>query len=205
MAEAARVRRNGRSGRRKLFLFCGHPLAQEQFTQILSRTRFDVALSSELRVPLEDAHSFDALEPCVAVVDGGDSLATLGFVRSLRNEQRSVNLLVLLPCWEENFNFSLLRLGVKGLLTYERAPRELGRAASRVAAAATGYRVNCWLALWKPCCRSYKVASHWTTKLRSAAANAKCSICCSITFPTRKLPADCLSPSARLNFTSPTC
>ena len=50
----------------------------------------------------------------------------------LRIEQRTVHLLVLLPKLEDSVTSPLLRLGVKGLLTYKQASRELARAARHV-------------------------------------------------------------------------
>src|SRR5271165_4664644 len=117
--------------RRKLFLFCAHRIAQERFTRLLQRTEFTVVLSPEFRLP-QDAAAFDAKEPCLAVIDASDLITCLEFVRMLRNEQRTVHLLVLLPALEDSVAYPLLRLGVKGLLTYDLVPRELARAACQV-------------------------------------------------------------------------
>jgi len=115
-----------------LFLFCTHPVAQEQFMRLLKRTEFDVVLGCELLLPETEAEAFDAEQPCLAVIDASDIIATLEFVRMLRFEQRTVHLLVLLPKFEDSVTSPLLRLGVKGLLTYEQAPRELAGAARQV-------------------------------------------------------------------------
>ena len=132
MDSTARTRSTTRQSRRKLFLFCSHPLAQEQFTRLLKRTDFDVILCRELLLPEAGAEAFDAEQPCLAVIDASNVIATLEFVRMLRLEQRSVHLLVLLPKLEDQVTSPLLRLGVKGLLTYQQAPRELARAACQV-------------------------------------------------------------------------
>jgi len=134
MDSTARTRNTIPQCQRKLFLFCSHPVAQEQLARLLRSSAFELVLCHELALPKDEAEAFDAHEPCLAVVDGGDLLATLEFVRTLRAEQRSVHLLVLLPRLEDAIAFPLLRLGVKGLLTYEQAPRELTRAASQVSA-----------------------------------------------------------------------
>jgi len=102
--------------------------------RLLRRNGFDIVLCNELLLPKAEAEEFDAREPCLAVIDASDVLATLEFVRTLRLEQRTVHVLVLLPTLEESAAFSLLRLGVKGLLTYEQAPGELKRAARLVGA-----------------------------------------------------------------------
>ena len=134
MDATARTRSTTRPSRRKLFLFCRHPVAQEQFTRLLKRTDFHVVLCRELLLPEAGAEAFDADEPCLAVVDASDIIATLEFVRMLRLEQRTAHLLVLLPKLEDSVTSPLLRLGVKGLLTYQQAPRELARAAHQVEA-----------------------------------------------------------------------
>src|SRR5271157_1751582 len=132
MDSTAKTRSTARQSRRKLFLFCSHPVAQEQFSRLLKRTDFDVVLCRELLLPEAGAEAFDAEQPCLAVIDASDVIANLEFVRMLRLEQRTVHLLVLLPKLEDSVTSPLLRLGVKGLLTYQQAPRELARAARQV-------------------------------------------------------------------------
>jgi len=132
MDATARTRNTTRRSRRKLFLFCRHPVAQEQFTRLLKRSDFDIVLCGELLLPEAGAEAFEADEPCLAIVDASDVMATLAFVRALRLEQRSVHLLVLLPKLDDSVTSPLLRLGVKGLLSYQQAPRELARAARQV-------------------------------------------------------------------------
>ncbi|MDR3746927.1 MAG: hypothetical protein P4M04_02025 [Acidobacteriota bacterium] len=48
-------------------------------------------------MPKDLDDSFDSDEPCLAVLDASDLLATLEFVRMLRLEKRTAHLLVLLP------------------------------------------------------------------------------------------------------------
>jgi DNA-binding NarL/FixJ family response regulator len=132
MDATARTRSTTQRRGRKLFLFCSHPVAQQEFTRLLERTDFNIVLCRELLLPEADAEAFDAEQPCLAVVDASDVIATLEFVRMLRLEQRTVHLLLLLPELEESVTSPLLRLGVKGLLTYRQAPRELARAARQV-------------------------------------------------------------------------
>jgi len=134
MDATARVRSTPPQSRRKLFLFCSHPMAQEQFARLLRHHEFDVLLCPELMLPEVGAEAFDAREPCLAVIDASDVMATLEFVRRLRLEQRTVHSLVLLPKLDDTIASPLLRLGVKGLVTYEQASHELTRAARQVAA-----------------------------------------------------------------------
>jgi DNA-binding NarL/FixJ family response regulator len=120
--------------RQKLFLFCSHPMAEEQFVRLLGHSDFDLVLCHDLVLPEVGSEAFDGLEPCLAVIDASDVMASLEFVRVLRLEQRTAHLLVLLPKLEDAIASPLLRLGVKGLLTYQQAPRELIRAAHQVGA-----------------------------------------------------------------------
>ena len=124
--------RNSRE-ERKLFLFCSHSLAREQFGRLLESGDLRVVACPELRLPPHESEAFDADQPCLAVVDAGNIVASLEFVRLLRLEQRSAYVLALLPALEESVTFPLLRLGVRGLLSYRQAEAELARAAMQVA------------------------------------------------------------------------
>src|SRR5208283_4756304 len=127
MGETARTRGTTQRSKRRLFLFSSHPVAQQQFVRLLKRSDFNIVLCSEWLIPEVGARDFDAERPCLVIV-----VATLEFIRMLRLEQRNVNLLVLLPKLEDSVTSPLLRLGVRGVLTYDQTPRELARAASHV-------------------------------------------------------------------------
>ena len=115
----------------KLFLFCDHPLAREQFSELLKHSEFDVVMPGELRLPKVGAEAANASPP-LAVVDASNLAAAIEFIRTLRAQQRPVNLLVLLSSFDDSVTFPLLRLGVKGLLTYSQIQTELCRAAHQV-------------------------------------------------------------------------
>ena len=100
--------------------------------RLLKRSDFDIVLCHEWLIPEVGAQDFDAERPCLVILDASDVVATLEFIRMLRLEQRTVNLLVLLPKLEDSVTSPLLRLGVRGVLTYAQTPRELARAASHV-------------------------------------------------------------------------
>jgi DNA-binding NarL/FixJ family response regulator len=99
---------------------------------MLKPADFDIEVCREWRLPEAEVETVDGERPTLVVIDASDLIATLEFVRMLRLEQRSAHLLVLLPKLEEAVTYPLLRLGVRGLLTYELAPRELARAARQV-------------------------------------------------------------------------
>ncbi|MGC2111127.1 MAG: LuxR C-terminal-related transcriptional regulator [Candidatus Korobacteraceae bacterium] len=70
----------------------------------------------------------------LAVIDGSHVKLTLELARRLHFEFRGLHLLVLLPDLQDAVTYPLLRVGVKGLISYKLAPRELCRAARQVAA-----------------------------------------------------------------------
>jgi len=114
----------------RLHLFCSHPVAQEEFTRLLKRSEFEVVL--DRRLAESKADGCDTSEVHLAVIDANPAPTAFELIRALRIEEHTANLLVLLPSLDESVTFPLLRLGVKGLLTYEQAPRELCRAARQV-------------------------------------------------------------------------
>ena len=118
--------------RRKALLFCQHPVAQERFQRLLTRAGFEVAVHSHLRLP-NPACGKNGHAPSLAVVDCSDPDSCLEFVRSLRRERPQFPVLALLPKLHPAHTFALLRFGVKGVLSYGQAQRELPRAAVELA------------------------------------------------------------------------
>ncbi len=101
---------------------------------MLKHTDFDIVVCHEWLLPETSAAAVDGERPTLVVLDASDVITSLEFARMLRLERRPVHLLVLLPKLDEAVTFPLLRLGVRGLLTYDLAPRELARAARQVEA-----------------------------------------------------------------------
>lgn len=118
--------------RRKALLFCQHPVAQERFERLLTRAGFEVAVHSQLRLPSpETGKNGHAIS--FAVVDCSDPDSCLEFIRSLHLKQPQLPVLALLPKLHPAQTFALLRLGVKGVLSYGHTQRELPRAAVELA------------------------------------------------------------------------
>ncbi len=126
---------NSRSTQRrpKLFVFCAHPVVQAQLLRLLKRSPFEVVASGELR-PLKPELPNAAAQASVVIIDGDDIKSTLEFVCTLRMMQTAARLLVLLPSLDDSLTYPMLRLGVKGLVTYGQVPRVLAQAAAQVAA-----------------------------------------------------------------------
>lgn len=133
MDPLTRSRRSAPSSRRRVLLFCQHPVARQRILRWLNRTSFDVTPIPELRLADSVVRSFGAAPPGLAVIDSAGPDATLEFIRSLRLQVPQLSLLVLLPALDESVACPLLRLGVKGLVAYDQAPRELGDAIGRLA------------------------------------------------------------------------
>jgi DNA-binding NarL/FixJ family response regulator len=129
MGPLSRTRSNLRVSKGKLYLYCQHPVAQERFLHLLKRSEFQIAIMSEL-LPPAGAPDVNGL----AVIDGSHGKVILEFARRLHFESPGLHLLVLLPELQDAATYPLLRVGVKGLLSYQLAPRELCRAARQVAA-----------------------------------------------------------------------
>jgi DNA-binding NarL/FixJ family response regulator len=105
-------------------------VVQERFLRLLRRTGFEIVLRPEFGLP--ETTSAGRPAEGVAVIDGGDIDRTLQFLSHLRFEHSELRLLVLVPQLEAAVAYPLLRLGVKGLVAYDLAARELCRAARQV-------------------------------------------------------------------------
>ena len=116
--------------RRRLLLFCKHPLARERFKTLLLRCGFEVVAVPELAV---SGAAGTTRHVSLAIIDASESQATRALVHALHKERPQLPLLVLLPEIKDHSAFPLLRLGVKGVLPYDQLP-ELPKAAAEVAA-----------------------------------------------------------------------
>lgn len=119
----------------KALLFCGHPVAQQEFARLLQRAELQVA-TLDPHLLLARAAALTSAHAQLAVVDGSDLSLASQCVRAIRVADPALPLLAVMPALEDIVTFPLLRLGVKGLVTYEQAPRELSRAATQVATGA---------------------------------------------------------------------
>jgi DNA-binding NarL/FixJ family response regulator len=129
MSEIGRTR-NGSRKRRRLFLFCAHALARDHFARQLRSSEFVIVPSIEFHLPEMGEHGDGG--SCLAVVDAGLLPEALELIRGIRRQGGQVELMALLPALTDASAFPLLRLGVKGLLSYEQCDSELSRAATQV-------------------------------------------------------------------------
>lgn len=98
--------------------------------RLLTRAGFDVVIHPQL--PLLNPTAGHPRTATLAVIDCSDLEPALEFVRSLRARHPKLPILVLLPKVSGSKTYSLLRLGVKGVLSYGHTQRELPRAAAEL-------------------------------------------------------------------------
>lgn len=134
MGPLSSTRNSVRQKKRKLYLFCDHALAREQFSHMLKRSDFELAPACDpAALPMTHTPSEQPGAHDVAVIDGRDVKSTLQLARDLHIRDSDVSVLVLLPELTDSLTYPLLRFGVKGLLSYHLASRELCRAAAQLA------------------------------------------------------------------------
>lgn len=129
MSKASRIRRL------TVCLLSPHPLVLEEFERVLSRPgfrfqarRLQSMLAPELRhlpVPHAPIYVVDAHAP---------RPGTEALVAGILDRFSTARLIVVAEKFSEGNSFPLLRLGVKGLLTYSEARRQLPQALQAVAA-----------------------------------------------------------------------
>jgi DNA-binding NarL/FixJ family response regulator len=99
--------------------------------RLLTRAGFEVSIHHQMH--LTDRALTNRRTAALAVIDCSDLEPSLEFVRNLRARQPGLPVLVLLPKVSGSKTYSLLRLGVKGVLPYGHTQRELPRAAAELA------------------------------------------------------------------------
>jgi two-component system, NarL family, nitrate/nitrite response regulator NarP len=115
-------------------LLSPHPLVLSEFERLLSKPQFKVT-SKQLESTLApDMRNFEAPSAQVYVVDAHAARqATGALLSNILEHHPEARLIVVGEQHLENNCYSLLRLGVKGLLTYEEAREQLIRALPLVA------------------------------------------------------------------------
>ena len=117
--------------RQKVLLFCRHPVAQERFLRLLTRAGFDVVTHHQFHLP--DPAEKHPRVAALVVIDCSDLEPSVEFVRTLRTRQPKLPILVLLPKVSGSKTYSLLRLGIRGVLPYGHIQRELPLEAAELA------------------------------------------------------------------------
>jgi NarL family two-component system response regulator LiaR len=127
--------KTAKSRRQTVCLLSGHPMVLVELQNLLAGAGFHIAqvqlrstLPPDLRhleVPRAPIYVLDALTP---------QQATEALVAGILEGTKTARLLVVGEKFDEDSAFPLLRLGVKGLLTFPDAREQLSRAIQQVAA-----------------------------------------------------------------------
>ena len=127
-----------------------HPLVLSEFERLLAKSQFKVILKQLESTLAPDLRTLDPPKANVYVVDAHAARpATGALLTNLIERCPESRLMVVGEQHNDANSFSLLRLGVKGLLTYVEARDQLVRAlplvgASRVARTAKNMRSSVW-------------------------------------------------------------
>ena len=115
-------------------LLSPHPLVLSEFERLLSKQQFRV-ISKQLESTLApDMRHLEPPKAQVYVIDAHAARqATGALLTNILERQPNARLIVVGEQHNDSNNFSMLRLGVKGLLTYAEAREQLPRALPLVA------------------------------------------------------------------------
>jgi DNA-binding NarL/FixJ family response regulator len=116
-------------------LLSPHPLVLSEFERLLSKQHFKVIPKQLESTLAPDLRNLEAPKAQIYVIDAHAARqATGALLSNLLEHFPDARLIVVGEQHQENNCYSLLRLGVKGLLTYEEAREQLIRALPLVAA-----------------------------------------------------------------------
>ena len=115
-------------------LLSPHPLVLSEFERLLSKPQFRI-ISKQLESTLApDMRHLEPPKAQVYVIDAHAARqATGALLTNILERQPNARLIVVGDQHNDSNNFSMLRLGVKGLLTYAEAREQLSRALPLVA------------------------------------------------------------------------
>jgi len=126
-------RANGKSAL-KVCLLSPHPMVLDEFHRLLEDSGFQIASKQLDSMLAPDLRSLDVPRASVYVVDAHAARqATGALLGNILDKYSNARLLVVGDKLKETESYSLLRQGVKGILTYAEAREQLARALPQVA------------------------------------------------------------------------
>jgi len=148
------------SSKLSICLLSPHPLVLSEFERLLSKPEFKV-ISKQLESTLApDLRSFEPPKAQVYVIDAHAARQATGALLSNILERYSdARLIVVGEQHQDSTSFSLLRLGVKGILTYSEARDQLIRALPLVANGGFWCRAPFFPVSWIRSCPARRAAS----------------------------------------------
>jgi DNA-binding NarL/FixJ family response regulator len=127
-------RANGKSNL-KVCLLSPHPMVLDEFHRLLEDSGFQITSKQLDSMLAPDLRSLDLPRASVYVVDAHAARqATGALLGNILDKYSNARLLVVGDKLKEAESYSLLRQGVKGILTYAEARQQLARALPQVAA-----------------------------------------------------------------------
>jgi DNA-binding NarL/FixJ family response regulator len=115
-------------------LYWCHPLVLPEFERLISDNGFRVIARRLEANRIPDFEDLSVPRAAVYVVEAHpQSPATESVVTGIHARQPAARILLLAECFDDQMAFTMLRLGVKGLVTYAESARTLPRALQTVA------------------------------------------------------------------------
>jgi DNA-binding NarL/FixJ family response regulator len=128
---------NGKSsgkGGLKVCLLSPHPMVLEEFRRLLEDTGLQISVKQLDSMLAPDLRNLEVPRATAYVVDAHAARqATGALLTNILDHYPNARLLVVADQMKEAESHILLRQGVKGILTYEEAREQLGRALAQVA------------------------------------------------------------------------
>jgi len=119
----------------KVCLLSPHPMVLDEFRRLLEDSGFQITSKQLDSVLAPDLRNLDLPKASIYVVDAHAARqATGALLGNILDRYSSARLLVVGDKLKETESYSLLRQGVKGILTYAEARQQLAKALPQVAA-----------------------------------------------------------------------
>lgn len=127
--------RNARSNRLKVCLLSPHPLVRAEFERVLPPKAFQVSFKSLNSVSVAELRALPISRAAVYVIDAQASVAVVhSLIENVFERYPKARVVVLASKHTDAETFELLRMGVKGLLTYGQPEKQWQDALPMVAA-----------------------------------------------------------------------
>ncbi len=118
----------------KVCLLSPHPMVLEEFRRLLEDTGLQISVKQLDSMLAPDLRNLEVPKAAAYVVDAHAARqATGALLTNILDHYPSARLLVVADRLKEAESHTLLRQGVKGILSYEEAREQLGRALAQVA------------------------------------------------------------------------
>jgi DNA-binding NarL/FixJ family response regulator len=118
----------------KVCLLSPHPMVIDGFRRLLSESGFQIVARQLEPMLVPDLRYLEVPRANIYVIDAyGQRQATAALLGNIHDHNSSAGLVVVGDNLEEADSYTLLRLGIKGILNYTEAREQLPRALRRVA------------------------------------------------------------------------